>query len=265
VSGWWRRVIGADRWDGTTGRPRSANGASSFHLAWQVPPGEWVAAEATLEVTVAPSVDALYFWALQVSFTEVGRHGGAAHLGLQWHPGHPGRTAINWGGYGAGGGELAGSESLLPSATGNPNTRDFAWHPARPYRLRIRRSGEPAPGAPPGATSWRGEVVDLAGGGAVTVVRELFAPGRHLADALVWSEVFADCDAPPTEVRWRELAVIDERGRTVPVPAVRVSYQAVGDGGCSQTDSSVEAGAVVQRTSTPRATPQGALLAVSRS
>ena len=80
-----------------------------------------------LEVTTAPQVEALYFWALQVSFTDRGRSGGGAHLGLQWYPAHPGSTAVNWGGYVPDGHELEGTTSALPSATGNVNTRDFPW------------------------------------------------------------------------------------------------------------------------------------------
>lgn len=222
-----------------------------------------MAAEATLEVVTAPTVDALYFWALQVSFTEGGRHGGAAHLGLQWYPRHPGSTAVNWGGYAAGGGELPGSASALPSATANPNTRDFPWTAATPYRLRIERAGPLGRATAGMPIAWRGSVTDLAG--TTVVVRDLYVPGRHLADPVVWSEVFADCDAPPTEVRWRELALTDEQGRTTEVGVVRVNYQALADGGCALTDSTVEAGAFVQRTSARRVTPQGAVLSVSRS
>ena len=109
----FERLRRRTRWDGTSGQPPSGNGASSFHLGWAVdppPPGRaWVAAEAVLEVLVAPGVPALSFWALQVSFHERGRAGGAGHLGLQWHDGHPGSTAVNWGGYGPTGTELDGS------------------------------------------------------------------------------------------------------------------------------------------------------------
>lgn len=264
---WWRRLVAGVRWDGRAGPPRSANGASSFHLTWQVPPGAWVAAEATLEIVTAPSVDALSFWALQVSFVEDGRHRGAAHLGLQWHPHHPGRTAVNWGGYDPGGGELPGSTSALPSATDNPNTRDLPWAVGAPYRLRIARHGPVDPATSETASArtiaWRGSVTGPTG--ETVVVRDLHVRARHLADPMVWSEVFADCDAPATEVRWRQLALTDEQGRVAGVDTVRVSYQTVAEGGCARTDSTVEAGALVQRTSVRRVTPQGALLSVSRS
>jgi len=48
-----------------TGRPTSPNGASSFHLIWEVPTGEeLVEASVSLVVPVLPSVPRLYFWAL---------------------------------------------------------------------------------------------------------------------------------------------------------------------------------------------------------
>ncbi len=243
-------------WDGTAGRPRSANGASSLHLSWELGDGSWVACEATLEVLVPPSVPKLYFWALQASFVGTGFGGGGAHLGLQWHPAHPGGTAVNWGGYGPTGRELDGSESTLPSATGNVNTRDYRWEPGRPYRLRI----EPSPDEPAG-TAWRGSVTDVAAG-ATTVVRDLFAPGDRLDGLMVWSDVFADCDEPSVTVRWSDLRAYDREGRARAPSAVRVNYQRVAEGGCANTTAvSDPAGrGVLQVTATERVTTQGARL-----
>src|SRR5690606_37585241 len=150
--GFLDRLLGGG-WDGTRGRPRSANGASSLHLIWDVPAGRWVGAEATLEVIDRPSTRDLHFWALQVPCADRGRRFGGAHLGLQWYDAHPGSTAVNWGGYHEGGGELDGSRSPLPSATGNVNTRDYAWMPGVPYTLRVTRSPD---AAPDGGAAWRG-------------------------------------------------------------------------------------------------------------
>ena len=200
---WFRRVGDRLRWDGTTGTPRSANAASSFHLSWAAPPGEWIGAEAVLEVTTAPRVEALYFWALQVSFTDRGRAGGGAHLGLQWYPAHPRSTAVNWGGYGPDGHELEGTPSSLPSATGNVNTRDYAWHPGVAYRLAVTRSGTVDH---EGRFAWRGEITEIASGERV-VVRDLLASGSTIEAPMVWSEVFAACDAPSAAVRWSDLAL----------------------------------------------------------
>jgi len=251
---WRRRLV----WDGSAGSPRSANAASSFHLIWEVPPGEWVAAEVTLDVRHAPVVAALFFWALQVSFVDRGRDGGAAHLGLQWYPPHPGATAVNWGGYHPDGRELDGSVSVLPSATGNVNTRDLAWLPGRAYRLRVCHGDQ---SSPPGTTAWRGEVTDTATG-ALVVVRELFAVGDRLAAPMVWSEVFARCDDPGVEVCWSGLRLRSASGAVHEVERVRVNYQARKEGGCATTDVQVDTIGVVQRTRAIRVTPGGSVLAV---
>jgi hypothetical protein len=258
IGDWFRRGETA-RFDGTRGRPPSGNGASSFHLSWDVGGGPWRAAEAVLEVLEAPGVPKLVFWALQVSFAGRGSAGGGAHLGLQWFPAHPGGTAVNWGGYGGDGRELEGSASALPSAPGNPNTRDFAWSPGRRYRLRI----EPAPSvgqaaAPGRLRAWRGTVTDMETA-ATTVVRDLYASGDHLDGPMVWSEVFADCDEPGGRVRWSDLRLFGEGGRSMEVTTVRVNYQRVAEGGCVTTSSTAEGpGQFVQATGTNRTTARGA-------
>jgi len=245
-------------WDGTEGRPRSANAASSLHLTWVVPAGEWVEVEAVLEILVPPTVPALSFWALQASFSDRGRDGGAAHLGLQWHQSYPGSTAVNWGGYAPGGLELDGSPSSLPSTPGNVNTRDFEWVGARPYRLRIA-PGESSP--PPGLHAWRGEITDLTTG-VVTVVRDLWSTGTRLTAPVVWSEVFARCDDPSAAVRWSALRLLDDDGTRHDVAEVAVNYQRVGDGGCITTDAQADTTGIVQVTGTTRVTRQGARLPV---
>lgn len=258
---WWRGLAATGSggtFDGTRGRPRSANGASSSHLVWLVPDGPWVEAEAVLEVVEVPSVPALVFWALQASFADPpsagGRRHGGGHLGLQWYPAHPGSTAVNWGGYDAGGRELPGSPSALPSATGNPNTRDLPWRPARPYRLGIA----PGPGG-----GWQGTVTDVVTGDE-TVVRTLDAGGRHLDGLVVWSEVFAPCEVAAGRVRWRGLRLRDVGGEWVDVPRVRVNYQAVADGGCVTTDAVVAGDAFEQRTGVTRTTAPGTVLVVGQ-
>src|SRR3954468_17624618 len=108
----------------TSGRPPSGNGASSFHLWWRLPAvsSPMVSVSVDCEVVVEPKADALYFWALQVGFAG----GGAGHTGLQWLPSSAGvRKAVNWGGYGSDGRELAGTESPMTNIEGNPNTRGY--------------------------------------------------------------------------------------------------------------------------------------------
>jgi hypothetical protein len=260
--GWLRRLIDgsgdATRWDGTAGRPTTSNGASSLHLFWSVPrSAPAVAVEAVIEVVEPPTVAALYFWALQVSFAGPRGDGGGAHLGLQWFDRHPGSTAVNWGGYRSTGGELDGSTSALVSTAGNVNTRDYAWRPRVPYRLRVEHAGD----GPGSTTAWRGTVTDL-DAGVTTVVRDLWAPGDHLVSPMVWSEVFAACDDPATAVRWSDLAVIDANGERTSVNRVQVNYQRVGDGGCVTTTSEVgpTPGSFVQRTGSVRRAAQGATL-----
>ena len=234
----------------TTGLPPSANGASSAH-AWWTCPGPLREVAVTLEVLVPPAGRWLHFWALQAAFVDGARRTGGAHLGLQHAPAHPGSTAVNWGGYRDGGGELDGTGSALPSAPGNPNTRDYAWAARRPYRLRI------VPGAEPG--TWLGEVTDVLAG-APTVVRELWCPGASLADPVVWSEVFAPCDAPGTAVRWTDLSATTADGRALAPTEVRVTYQSYADGGCTNSATFADGASVVQATAAERRVPHGARL-----
>lgn len=244
---------GAPRWDGTAGTPPSGNGASSLHLMWEVPDGRWREVRVELTVHEPPVVDRLHFWALQVGFG-----GGGAHLGLQWYPRHPGSTAANWGGYGPSGGELEGGPLAVPSATGNPNTGDYPWRPGDPYRLTVRRATRPAPD---GRAAWTGVVTDLVRGDELEL-RDLWAGGTHLTGPMVWSEVFADCDAPTSAVRWRRPEVVADDGTVVAVTRARVNYQRIDDGGCATTDSSVDGDAFVQRTGTVRRTRAGSVLAL---
>jgi hypothetical protein len=226
-----------------TGRPPSANGASSLHLAWRVPTDEeLVEASVNLTVPVLPDVPRLYFWALQVSFA----HGAGAHLGLQWGA-DPARRLrhVNWGGYGPTGAELSGSTSDLPSSFANPNTRDYDWEAGRPYRLRIARTPE----------GWAGWVDD-------TLVRCLDAPGESLHSPMVWSEVFADCDHPAVAVRWSGLEVVTRSGRCVPINEATTSYQSRQQGGCDNTSSVTDGDAFVQTTNSLRGAPPGALLRI---
>jgi hypothetical protein len=247
----------------TTGIPPSANGASSFHLGWLLS-GDFDTAAVTLEVLEPPTVPRLYFWALQVDVAgPVGRAGGA-HLGLQWHPQYPGSTAVNWGGYHASGGELQGSDSALPSTLGNPNTRDLSWAPGHRYRLRVQRVADPgAADLPGGWSAWRGSVEDLLGGGPV-VVRDLYLPGDSIVAVTMWAEVFARCDDPPVTVRWSDPVAMRAGEMTVPAAWV-VNYQSHPDGGCANTDSSVDDVGALQRTTVRRTTRQGTHLPVPRS
>ncbi len=290
----WRRWLGSREPDGwpavprgrteprVRGFPPSANGASSFHLRWLLDERGAApirSASVVLEVVDPPRVPRLHFWALQVDVEDaLGRRAGGAHLGLQWHPEHPGSTAVNWGGYDQDGTVLHGSDSALPSALHNPHTRDFGWVPCRPYRLKV----EPAPAQDQPdrehrgsvLTAWRGSLTDLTTG-ECTVVRDLHAWGDRIAGVIMWSEVFARCDDPQVAVRWSDATVTGTDGRTRRPGSFRVNYQAPGDGGCANTTSQPDSGfrhdggvvgtgqggfGVLQVTNAERTTPQGAVI-----
>ena len=207
----------------------------------------------TLQIEVRPAVAELYFWALQASFTGENGITGGAHLGLQWHPSYPGSGAVNWGGYGKDGSLLEGSDSTLPSTLGNANTRDYPWAPERRYRLRIR-ADEPG--------WWAGEVTDVAAGDT-TVVRTLRADGDGLTLAMVWSEVFARCDAPPVAAVWSEPAGVTIDGRPWRPQSFSITYQREEDGGCSNTDVRKLPGGVGQFTGIARTTPPGSVISIA--
>ncbi len=248
-------------------RPRSSNGASSFHLAWEFPlesPASdgFLEVSVVLEIVVPPSVSALYFWALQVDFVAAGSIVGGAHTGLQWNPRYPRHRAVNWGGYASaerGGSVLPGTRSTLNGFGDDPNTLEYAWEPGRQYRLRVFRS-------PDIADAWRSEVTDLSSG-RVDTVRDLMpreepaGEDGYLLRPVVWTEVFAACDAPSVTARWSDPRAVDRRGTPVRPTMVRVNYQSREAGGCSNTTADVDgAGGLLQTTNTTRYVKQGEAL-----
>lgn len=235
-----------------SGYPTSSNRASSFHLNW-LPGVELAEVSVTLQVTAPPAVDDLYFWALQASFAGRGAVFGAGHLGLQWHSSYPSYGAVNWGGYHSEGSILDGTGSGLPSTLDNPHTRDFSWSPGVDYRLRIY-SERPS--------WWVGEVTNVVTG-VTTVVRSLNGGGDRLVVPMVWSEIFARCDAPPSGSVWsRPLGILLD-GSVWQPDSYRVTYQREDDGGCSNTNVAVLPHGVAQITGVSRVTPTGALIPTS--
>jgi hypothetical protein len=230
------------------------HGVSSFHLWWQGIDGgvPLVEVAATIEVLRQPAADRLYFWALQTSFiSDTGTHG-AAHIGLQWNPRHPGNKAINWGGYADVADVrsiLSGSSSALPSAPSDPNTRDYPWQEGVAYRLRVSR-------APSG---WRGTVTDLASG-VTSLVRDLAAPGDRLGSFVVWSEVFAACSDPQTVVRWSDFSARTAAGDERRPASVRLTFPTGGD--CPNTDVVMSQLGLLQITNTVRSARDAAVLPV---
>jgi hypothetical protein len=232
------------------GPPTSSNGASSFHLFWMVTGVPFTEVRATIEVIEPPTAPKLYFWALQASFEQTGRNRGGAHFGLQHHPQYPGSGAVNWGGYQDTGGELSGSSSDLVSALNNVNTRNYRWEARRPYRYRIYQAAE---------NRWRGSITDLVTE-TETVVRDLYVEADFLISPMVWTEAFAGCGDAPSGVRWSDLEGITYDGQRHPVSTVTVNYQSFADGGCTNTNVTMDGSGFVQRTGVPRATTVGSQL-----
>ncbi len=254
LSGFFRRLAAATApGSRTTGPPTSSNKASSFHIAWDMPSRPLVEVSAIVEVIEPPTVPMLYFWALQANFTKNGSRVGGAHFGLQYHPDYPSNGAVNWGGYADRGGELEGSVSDLPSALNNVNTRTYPWEPNRPYRYKVFRA--------PNGKGWRGSITDLASG-KETVVRDLHIDADAMTSPMVWSEVFAHCDHPSSAVRWTGLQARIADGGVVEPRSVRLNYQTYLDGGCANSNTSVENGGLVQRTNAVRTNPTGAQLQI---
>ena len=224
----------------------SYTGPTSAHLWFDgTPPGPWRSVSATLEIVTEPAAPYLYFWALQASFTDPGGTNlGAAHTGLQWNPRHPGGRAVNWGGYARTAdvtSVLDGTRSTLPGIAGDENTRTFPWTADVGYRFTIAM----------GESGWRSTVADTSTGGA-TVIRELFAGGDRLNGFVVWMEIFAPCDAPPTMVKWSDLVVADEeRGASYQVRSLRTSFPDV-PGACTNNDSRADNSGWLQLTNDRR-------------
>ena len=237
------------------GLPPSPNGASSFHVWWDVPDVPLALVSVILEVLKPPEVSRLAFFALQASFWSPARHEGGAHTGIQWNPRHPRNLAVNWGGYDDGGAILPGTESSLPSTPHDPNTRDFTWTPRARYRLTI---GPLSPGSG-GPSRWPARIEGLDTGEDV-VVRHLLCDGDHLRSPVVWSELFTRCDDPPIEVRWSEPSALGLDGEPVPVGRGRVTYQAYYAGGCSNTTVETDRVGIVQRSGCERRTAHDTFL-----
>jgi hypothetical protein len=258
----WRELFGLTRpGERAHGRPPSGNGASSFHLFWELPPHQPLReVSATFELLDEPARNELYFWALQTGFADAhGGHGGA-HFGFQWNPPYPDKRAVCWGGYANVGGELDGGPTSFPSIDGNRNVCGYPWTTRQRWTWRIRLLNEGESHAPTGQRAWRAELDDPNTGETVAI-RDLWCRGDRLVDPMVWSEVFAPCDDPIVRVRWSDFRARTDSGVLVAPTAVSVNYQSHADGGCSNTDASVDGYGIVQSTSTERLTAQGTRLA----
>ncbi|CAN5852623.1 MAG: hypothetical protein LC739_09765 [Actinobacteria bacterium] len=218
-----------------------------------MPPIEATEVGVTLVIPAAPVLPDLYFWALQASFAGKGGTSGGAHIGLQWHTGHPDSTAVNWGGYASDGSILDGSTSALASAMANPHTRDYPWRPGIPYRLVISKDGERGEGW------WKGSVIDLEQE-IQTEVRSLFSPGDALVGLMVWTEAFCRCEAPPVAAIWSSPSAVAVDGAALRPEGVSLTYQSESSGGCANTDSYELPHGLAQVTGVTRTNQAGAVL-----
>ncbi|MCB1257980.1 MAG: hypothetical protein KDB26_12785, partial [Microthrixaceae bacterium] len=140
--------------------------------------------------------------------------------------------------------------------------RDFDWRPGRPYRLAICRAD--SADAPDGFRAWRATVEDR-DSGDTTVMRDLYVPAERIMGVSVWSEVFARCDDPSTEIRWSNAQVVGPSGEVTYPRRALVNYQSHADGGCANTCSSSGNHGLIQRTNTDRTVSQGTMLAWPRA
>ncbi len=230
------------------------NGVTAFHLWWQGIDGgdPLVEVSATLSVLRQPTSDRLYFWALQASFLSGEAGNGAAHIGLQWNPRHPGNKAVNWGGYADVSDVrsiLDGTPSPLPSTPSDPNTRDYPWREGVAYRLRIS----------PGLSGWEGSITDLSTG-ETSVIRDLLASGDRLGGFVVWAEVFAACNHSQTVVQWSDFEARTASGDVRAPASVRLTFPTGGD--CPNTDVVMSHTGLLQITNTVRTARDAAVLPV---
>jgi PKD repeat protein len=255
--------------------PADSPGASSFHLWWHNMNNTYDEVSVKIRVTDPPVGDPLYFWALQVEFTDSDDDEilSGAHVGLQsWNGSdYPNGRAVNWGGYISDAGqaqfgpglpsELVGSTSDLPSAEGNVNTRNYNWSSAKTYRLHIFKVAN-EPGQPAGTTRWRAQINDLTLATATTI-RDIYAYGDRITGISMWSEIFAACSAESVSVKWSEPWAEIYGTSTKEYPdEFYVTYQSHASGGCHNTNSYYDGTGFVQKTLTTRITPHDSFITI---
>lgn len=248
---WVRNLFSPRASERVAGAPTSASGASSFYLWWDLPYGERLTEiSVTLEVTRRPEIDRLVTFALQAAFVKPS--GGSCHFGLQHHPEILDRSAVVWGGYDAKGVPLDTGEPSLPSSVEDPATRDYPWQQGRAYRFTIERGDDNVDGTVP----WLGSIVDLSSGES-SLVCEIGNFSPYLRAPVMYIESFSPCNGPGFEARWSDAVAVSTSGSVRAIHAMRVDYQPHAAGGCTNTNSSVDGGAFVQRVGRMRSTKPG--------
>jgi hypothetical protein len=80
---------------------------------------------------------------------------------------------------------------------------------------------------------------------------------------MVWSEVFARCDAPTAVAVWSDPSGVTLDGRPWRPDSYSITYQREEDGGCSNSDVRLLPNGVGQFTNMGRTTPPGAIIAIA--
>lgn len=200
-------------------------------------------AEAKLTIVTPPVPAELYFWAIQVVFYDASLNRvGAAHAGLQWVPAQMNSKGVNWGGYSdVTDLEMEGTVSDFPSLSGNANTRDYDWDVDTEYTFRI---------FPVGGEMWRCQINGV-------TIRDLEVPDAvFIADPAVFSEVFAECSAPSSKVKWRDFVMFDASDTEYTFSSGSPAYNT--DEDCEETDVYAGDGYFWLQTNTTRYHEEGA-------
>jgi len=212
------------------------------------------------------------FWALQISTYALGqpdetngRGVGGAHIGLSY--GRGAERGLSWTGYDER--KLAAGKDWVDARLDATLSRELAvadpedefrhyrypWREGEGFRIAVA----PTPGR---NGWWRGTVTDLSSG-EKTVVCDLNAGGDSLGRVMVWSEVFAPCDARSASVIWSDLRGARLDGSIYRPKIVRVNYQPYDAGGCGNTNVEVRPnGAFRQVTNAVRVISQDTELAL---
>lgn len=220
--------------------------ASSFHCAWDTVTEFAKEVHVDFTCMVEPTVDDLYFWALQCSFYDASDNElGGAHTGLQWNSSHPENNAVNWGGYDNLSVELPGSVSQFPSTPDNDNTRDYLWNVGQTYHLRI----------------WVSDPGEISASIDGELIRTLICDDTvKLGSYTMWSEIFAQCSDPSVTVKWENMRIINMSDDEVLETEFFINYQAEENDGCLNTNTYEYNESIRQQTNTTRITPQDAIL-----
>lgn len=186
------------------------------------------AAQVDLRVDVfdeARPMGGLYFWALQVSMTDMQYPPGYAdvkdgcrnsttawgHVGLQYHA-ESGRKAANWGGGGQG-------DGTADYGCGGSDVSDFAWENGTWYRMSVFRGDQVGEKL----WKWYGTIE----GGEDQYYEYAIHGGEYLIPHgfVVWTEAInLYCEDPPAVVSWGQPVIMNDDGESFEITTLNASY-----------------------------------------